>query len=88
LIKQTLLITRRIKLLKVAAAILWILCGNVALNMDISVESVCQFIVDHGGKVKNTILVSHFKKVLNDPATKGKFNLYLQYIRNYFINLH
>ena len=41
--------------------------------MDISVDSVCQFIVDHGGKVKNTVLVSHFKKILNDPATKGEF---------------
>ena len=41
--------------------------------MDISVDSVCQFIVDRGGKVKNTVLVSHFKKILNDPATKGEF---------------
>ncbi|CAK8682065.1 unnamed protein product [Clavelina lepadiformis] len=40
------------------------------MSLDITVEAVCQFITDHGGKVKNTVLVSHFKKVLNNPETK------------------
>ncbi|XP_078485329.1 uncharacterized protein LOC100183514 [Ciona intestinalis] len=37
---------------------------------EISVESVCEFITSHGGKVKNITLVSNFKKLLNDPATR------------------
>jgi len=38
---------------------------------EINVEAVCQFISSHGGKVKNTTLVSHFKKYLNNPETRG-----------------
>nr|CAB3266486.1 ankyrin repeat domain-containing protein SOWAHB-like [Phallusia mammillata] len=39
---------------------------------EISVESVCQFIIAHGGKVKNTVLVSNFKKSLNNAATRDE----------------
>ena len=49
------------------------------MEVDISVENVCKFITDHGGKVKNTILVSHFKKVLNDSATKGNNKIHLSH---------
>ena len=57
--------------LKLCSNIYWLVFSVTVLAMDITVESVCQFIIDHGGKVKNTTLVSNFKKVLNDPTTKG-----------------
>ena len=43
----------------------------VIMASEINVEAVCQFISSHGGKVKNTTLVSHFKKYLNNPETRG-----------------
>ena len=57
--------------LKLCSNTYWLVFSVTVLAMDITVESVCQFIIDHGGKVKNTTLVSNFKKVLNDPTTKG-----------------
>uniref|UniRef100_H2YLA2 SOWAHA-C winged helix-turn-helix domain-containing protein n=1 Tax=Ciona savignyi TaxID=51511 RepID=H2YLA2_CIOSA len=39
---------------------------------EISVESVCEFITSRGGKVKNITLVSNFKKLLNDPASRDE----------------
>lgn len=41
------------------------------MNSNLSVELVLEFIKSHGGKVKNSVLVPHFKKFFNDPATKG-----------------
>ena len=41
------------------------------MNNNLSVELVLEFIKSHGGKVKNCVLVPHFKKFFNDPATKG-----------------
>ena len=44
------------------------------MTENLSVESVLDFIKSHGGKVKNSVLVPHFKKFFSDPATKG-YNL-------------
>jgi hypothetical protein len=34
-------------------------------------KSVREFLIANGGRVKNTDLVTHFKKFLNDPARRG-----------------
>lgn len=49
---------------------------------DISVDSVCQFISAHGGKIKNKELVSHFKQALNNPATRGIHICVIKWIFN------
>ena len=34
-------------------------------------DSVREFLIANGGRVKNTDLVTYFKKFLNDPDRKG-----------------
>ena len=42
---------------------------------EFTLESVKQFIVSSGGKVKNHELVTHFKSFLNDQSRKGNEKL-------------
>ena len=46
---------------------------------EFTLDSVKEFMLSHGGKVKNHELVTHFKVYLNDPERKGapyyNFNL-------------
>ena len=37
-----------------------------------SLDSVRDFMLSRGGRVKNHDLVTHFKSYLNDPTRKGK----------------
>ena len=41
---------------------------------DFTLDSVKEFMLSHGGRVKNHELVTHFKGYLNDPDRKGKFD--------------
>jgi len=52
------------------------------MNNNLSVELVLEFIKSHGGKVKNSVLVPHFKKFFNDPATKEQDRLKFKEIIN------
>ena len=51
-----------------------------------SLDSVRDFMLSRGGRVKNHDLVTHFKSYLNDPNRKGKgpliTNVYLAKIGN------
>lgn len=40
---------------------------------ELTVDTVREFIALNDGKVKNTVLVAHFKKILNNPSMKGKY---------------
>ena len=39
-------------------------------SLSITLEEVKDFFLAHNGKVKNSILVLHFKKYFNDPVSK------------------
>ena len=38
---------------------------------EFTLDSVKEFMLSHGGRVKNHELVTHFKVYLNDPERKG-----------------
>lgn len=40
--------------------------------MELSLDSVCHFLIINSGKVRNHDLVKHFKKFLTNPDTRGK----------------
>ena len=40
---------------------------------DFTLDRVKEFMLSHGGRVKNHELVTHFKAYLNDPDRKGAF---------------
>ena len=39
---------------------------------DFSIGSICQYIVDQGGKVEYHKLIKNFKSALADPANQGE----------------
>lgn len=45
------------------------------MDHDFTEESVKQFLLDRGGRTKNSELVSHFRNFLNDSARKGSLNV-------------
>ena len=46
---------------------------------DFTLDSVQDFMLSHGGRVKNHELVTHFKAYLNDPERKGARKIKLTY---------
>lgn len=42
------------------------------MDRDFTEESVKRFLIDRGGRVKNSELVTRFRNFLNDSARKGK----------------
>jgi hypothetical protein len=43
----------------------------MAVRRELSVEAICDFMLENGGKVTNHDLVKHFKGFLTNPETRG-----------------
>lgn len=44
---------------------------KMAVRRELSVEAICDFMLENGGKVTNHDLVKHFKGFLTNPETRG-----------------
>ena len=51
-----------------------------AEHQEFDLQSVKEFMIANGGRVKNHQLVNYFRRFLNDPRFKGRLNYYPNHV--------